>query len=310
MTLYHLLSLRRLCVCVGGGFKQRWNTAIKINRVHEFSLVPMLFSSKKMNMMLICITSITDTVSYTSISGLVLPSSTTGQSNRKHTQTHTNTEPGGRTWHQQPQTIKGVKVLPFLNCSRVHKMGTKTPALPSPGQKRRDEQKERELRPPPPPLTVTKRPLSDASAGSEGFWAKKAAESTKSTHEPSSKTSTYYVTSLHSFDQWIWVSSSHTSTVFMALINISPMARKKKKTLRNATICGLISEYVKLWMNCTSQGDIWWIGLFSCYVRLVHSMEKERFHLHHTECSFMVIPLQGFAPVSLTISCGLFLFLF
>lgn len=229
MTLYHLLSLRRLCVCVGGGFKQRWNTAIKINRVHEFSLVPMLFSSKKMNMMLICITSITDTVSYTSISGLVLPSSTTGQSNRKHTQTHTNTEPGGRTWHQQPQTIKGVKVLPFLNCSRVHKMGTKTPALPSPGQKRRDEQKERELRPPPPPLTVTKRPLSHASAGSEGFWAKKAAESTKSTHEPSSKTSTYYVTSLHSFDQWIWVSSSHTSTVFMALINISPMARKKKK---------------------------------------------------------------------------------
>lgn len=53
------------------------------------------------------------------------------------------TQNGGRMWHQQPQTIKGVKVLPFLNCSSLHKMGTKTPALPSPGQKEENNREKR-----------------------------------------------------------------------------------------------------------------------------------------------------------------------
>jgi len=34
---------------------------------------------------------------------------------------HAHTQNGGRIWHQQPQTIKGVKVLPFLNCSSIQK---------------------------------------------------------------------------------------------------------------------------------------------------------------------------------------------
>lgn len=184
MTFYHLLSLGRLYVWVLSNVKiLQW----KINQAPELTSTPFYLALEKeerdndsKTFYILKLNSL-----YTSISGMILPSNTTGQSNRKHTETRTNTESRGRIWLQQPQTIKGVKVLPFLNCSRVHKMGTKTPALPSPSQKRRDEQKERELRLPPPPLTVTKRPLSDARAGRKGLWAEKAAELTKLTHEPS-----------------------------------------------------------------------------------------------------------------------------
>lgn len=207
-------------------------------------------------------------------------------------------------WHQQPQTIKGVKVLPFLNCSRVHKMGTKTPALPSPSQKRRDKQKERELRLSPPPLTVTKRPLSVASTECKGFWAKRATELTKLTHEPVFQN--HLLNDVTAFLQHMDLSFDIThykprmtlyfySTRKFATYGMKNRAKCHMTLLANVWTYG----WTAFW-----QGGVWWIGLFSFYVRLEHSMEKG-------EVSFTPhrVFFQGpaIAPVSLAISCA-FLF--